>query len=351
MWGGELVLCDGLAAGPGNLGGLGRGRRQLGGPGPCVRALRRRGDDSRPRPGSFPYQVSVGGDLCPAAVRLRPPFGPSRPGKSRRLTPPGNCGASRAACCAVPGGPKPGRPSPRRARGRRSSPPRCGAAPARGGPHAGGGATIVRAARGPASCSPAEVPARGAGAETADRGPGVRALVRAAAGPLAAHDCAARHRVRGDRAAPGRRRAAAALSIGGGGPGCGSAGTRIPAETGPLAISPCGRVRRGDRADRPGAVGPAPSARHVVIAMPVPAGKERARAATHADLRFVLATPAARRRPEPETPDAPLRLGRAGQGLGGSPPSPTSGRPWPGCGSYWPADHHRPGLRHTDPHA
>ena len=75
MWGGELVLRDGVAAGQVTSARLGRDHRRVGRPGLRPPPGRRRGDADYLRAGT--YQVNVGGDIHPATVHLRPPYDPA----------------------------------------------------------------------------------------------------------------------------------------------------------------------------------------------------------------------------------------------------------------------------------
>jgi glycine cleavage system aminomethyltransferase T len=74
LWGGELVLRDGIPVGQVTSGAWGETL------GACVALAYIRHPDGRvltpdlARSGS--YQVNVGGDLYPATLRLRPPFDP-----------------------------------------------------------------------------------------------------------------------------------------------------------------------------------------------------------------------------------------------------------------------------------
>jgi glycine cleavage system aminomethyltransferase T len=75
MWGGELVLRDGLAAGQVTSAAWGEAiGRSVG-----LAYIRHSGDEvitaDLARAGS--YQVNVGGELCPATLHLRPPFDPA----------------------------------------------------------------------------------------------------------------------------------------------------------------------------------------------------------------------------------------------------------------------------------
>lgn len=75
MWGGELVLRDGLAAGQVTSAAWGEAiGRSVG-----LAYIRHPGDEvmtaDLARAGS--YQVNVGGELCPATLHLRPPFDPA----------------------------------------------------------------------------------------------------------------------------------------------------------------------------------------------------------------------------------------------------------------------------------
>ena len=77
MWGGELVLRDGVPSGQVTSAAWGEAVGGVGRPG-LHPPPRRRRVTADLRQGS--YQVNVGGELCPATVYLRPPYDPAGAG-------------------------------------------------------------------------------------------------------------------------------------------------------------------------------------------------------------------------------------------------------------------------------
>ena len=75
MWGGELLLRDGAAAGLVTSGGLGSCRRRLGRAG-LPPAFGRRLPVTPDYVRAGRYEVNVGGRVCGATASLRPPFDP-----------------------------------------------------------------------------------------------------------------------------------------------------------------------------------------------------------------------------------------------------------------------------------
>jgi len=71
IWGGELVLRDGIAVGQITSGAWGQA---VGG---SVGLAYVQGDPKTPVARTGTYQVNVGGRLYPATVYLRPPFDPA----------------------------------------------------------------------------------------------------------------------------------------------------------------------------------------------------------------------------------------------------------------------------------